>query len=187
MVAVDRHCRRRRAALEGVRRHAIVSSDRDEENPDTAANAARSGHPVEDFTARDLTRFVRLGCRAFWGSADRGDLRPHPTLAVQMAINTSATERGAETSVPAAAPVRRLAPNSLRRVLGACDAAMFAAGWSVAWLVGVPADEGLPAVVGLAVIVATGLVICSARGLYRTDVASIRAVAHTRLMGAAAG
>ena len=80
-----------------------------------------------------------------------------------MPVNSSVPELGPEAVSRTGQPSRRLAPHTLRRLLRACG------------------------LVGLAAIVATALVICSVRGLYSTGVASIRAVAHTRLMTAAAG
>jgi exopolysaccharide biosynthesis polyprenyl glycosylphosphotransferase len=106
-----------------------------------------------------------------------------------MPVNSSVPELGPEARPRTGKPSRRLASHTLRRILRACDAVGFAAGWSAAWLTGVPREARNPvvALAGLAAIVATALVICSVGGLYRTGVASIRAVAHTRLMTAAAG
>lgn len=72
----------------------------------------------------------------------------------------------------------------LRLTLRTCDVASFAVAWTIAWLLaGQTADAAVAAAAG----VAAALVLCAALGLYRTACTVARAVAYTRLIGAAAG
>ena len=104
-----------------------------------------------------------------------------------MESNSPVPDRRSPTAARTAYASPGVTASSLRRRLWAGDALAFGTAWSVVWLVGAPPESGGPAtrLLGLVGIVTTGLVACSIRGLYRTGIASVRAVAYARLMSAA--
>jgi exopolysaccharide biosynthesis polyprenyl glycosylphosphotransferase len=80
-------------------------------------------------------------------------------------------------------------PRSLRRVLQIVDLIGFTAGWSLAWLVGGGHATATPVrtlLSELLLIVLSSMVFASVHGLYTTRINTMRVVAYSRLMSAAA-